>query len=270
MRRRRLAINCIARLGYAARGVVYLTVGFLATYAALEFEGPEDVSGALHAINNQPYGRFITLGLGVGLLAYALWRTIQALLDADEHGWEFKAIILRLSFLVSAALYTSIALACIQIARNLGSGGGSHMQEMVATLLRWPAGAWLVFGVALVLCIAGIVHIHKGLTGGFEKWFEASDRAMRFIDPVSRVGLTVRGLIFVALSGFVMYASFTLDSSDAMGLKGLLLWIQGRSYGRFLLGAIGVGLLAFGAYGVMEAFVRRVGLSDNRRDDCAA
>lgn len=262
---RHLLINCVARAGYAARGLVYLTVGFLAAYAAWKFQSPEDVTGALHAINNQPFGTYLIFGLGIGLLAYALWRTIQALFDADGHGWGVKAIILRLSFLVSAALYTSIALACIHIARNLGTDSGSQIQAMVAMLLRWPAGSWLVSAVAVALCITGIAHIHKGVTGGFHKWFDASAPAMRFIDPVGRVGLAVRGLIFLAISGVVLYAAFTLDASDAMGLKGLLLWAQQQSYGRILLGAVGIGLLAFGTYGVIEAFVRRVGLDNNRR-----
>lgn len=45
----------------------------------------------------------------------------------------------------------------------------------------------------------------------------------------------------------------------------MLLWVQQRVYGRFMLGFIGIGLFAFGAYSLIEAFVRRVGLEDNER-----
>lgn len=265
MRRRRAVVAGIARCGYAARGVVYLTVGFLVMHAALEIDDAEDVRGALHAINNQAYGSYLLLGLAAGLVAYALWRIVQSLLDVDDHGHGVRAVILRLALVVSAALYGSIAYACVEIGLNLGSGGGSHTQEMVSRLLGWPAGRWLVGAAAVVVCITGIAHIHKGLTGGFRKWFAASAAAMRVIDPVSRVGLIARGLVFVAVAGFVLYSAFTLDASDAGGLKTVLLWAQERVYGRLLLGAIGAGLFAFGAYSLLEAFVRRVGLDDNER-----
>lgn len=255
----------IARFVYGARGVVYLTVGYLIANAALEVEEAEDVNEALHAINNQAYGSYLLLGLATGLVAYALWRLVQSLLDVDGHGHGLRALVLRAALVVSALLYISTAYACIQIAMNLGGSGGSATRQMISRLLDWPAGRWLVGVAAIVVCITGIVHIRKGLIGGFRKWFDASTAAMRIIDPICRVGLVARGLVFVAIAGLVLYSAFTLDASDAGGLKALLLWVQQRVYGRILLGGIGVGLFAFGAYSLLEAFVRRVGLDDNQR-----
>ncbi len=265
MRRRRAVVAGIARFGYTARGAVYLTVGFLAMHAAFELEQAEDVRGALQEINSQAYGTALLLGLAAGLVAYAVWRVVQSVLDVDGHGRGFRALVLRAALVVSALLYCSIAYACLQIGLNLGESGGSRTQEMVAHLLGWPAGRWLVGAAAVVVCITGIAHIHKGAIGGFRKWFTASAVVMRFIDPISRAGLIARGLLFVAVSAFVLYSAFSLDASDAGGLKTVLLWAQGRVYGRVLLGGIGLGLFAFGAYSLIEAFVRRVGLDDNER-----
>lgn len=255
----------IARLGYAARGVVYLTVGYLILNAALEIEEAEDVKEMLYAINSQPYGNYLLLGLAAGLVAYAFWRLVQSLLDVDDHGHAPRALILRAALVISAFLYASIAYACIQISLNLGTGGGSQIRKTVAHLLGWPAGRWLVGAAAVVVCITGIVHIRKAWVGGFRKWFAASAGAMCIIDPVSRVGLIARGLLFVAISAFVLYSAITLDASDAGGLKTVLVWAQQRIYGRFLLGGMGAGLFAFGAYSLIEAFVRRVGLDDDEK-----
>lgn len=82
---------------------------------------------------------------------------------------------------------------------------------------------------------------------------------------VCRLGPIARGMLFVAIPGFVLYSALTLDASDAGGLKAVLLWLQQWVYGRFLLGGIGIGLFAFGAYSLIEAFVRRVGLGANER-----
>jgi hypothetical protein len=105
-----------------------------------------------------------------------------------------------------------------------------------------------------------MAHIHKGWTAGFRQWFDAPPAAMRWIDPVCRVGLIARGLLFVGIGAFVINAALTLDASEARGIEGVMLWVQDQSYGRLMLGALGSGVLAFGAYSLIEAWVRRVGL----------
>jgi len=78
------AIELLARFGYGARGLVYLMVGFLAILAALGGSGQVTGSkGALFTFLSQPLG-WIWLGLiGFGLLCFAIWRSLQAVTDAD-------------------------------------------------------------------------------------------------------------------------------------------------------------------------------------------
>ena len=69
---------------------------------------------------------------------------------------------------------------------------------------------------------------------------------MRWIDPISRFGLTARGLLFMGIAAFVIYAALTLDASEARGIEGVMIWVQERAYGRILLGILGLGVMAFG------------------------
>lgn len=256
----RTSVRWIAKVGYGARGLVYLVVGAIALHAALEFEQAEDVHGALREIETRTGGTTALFALAAGLLAYGIWRLVQSLLDVDRHGFSARGLAVRGGLLVSAVLHTSLAWACVEIALHMGPGDGKPVQKAVASTLEWPWGQALVVAGGLLVAGAGIAHLHKAVTGGFLRWFDASPGALAWIDPVSRIGLGARGLVFAGIAGFVIYAAITLDSSDARGLEAIMLWIQDRAYGRILLGALAFGLMAFGGYSLIEAFVRRVGL----------
>ena len=256
----RTTVRWVARVGYGARGLVYLTVGALAINAAMEFEEARDVRGAMQEISTQAGGQIALFGLAAGLLAYSLWRLVQTTLDVDEHGWKPGGLAVRIGLLVSSVMHASLAYGCMQIAMRLAGNGGKPVQRAVERTLDWPFGPWLVVAGGLIVGGASVAHIHKGATGGFRRWFEAPAWAMRWIDPISRFGLTARGLLFMGIAAFVIYAALTLDASEARGIEGVMIWVQERAYGRILLGILGLGVMAFGLYSVIEAFVRRVGL----------
>ena len=256
----RMTVRWIARVGYGARGLVYLTVGGLALNAAMEFEEARDVRGAMQEISTHEGGQIALFGLAVGLLAYSLWRLVQTTLDVDEHGWSLRGLLVRIGLLVSAVMHASLAFGCVEIAMRLSDNGSKPIQSAVARTLEWPYGRWLVVIGGLIVAGAGVAHIKKAVSGGFRRWFEAPPMAMKLIDPISRIGLSARGLLFIGIAAFVTYSALTLDPSDARGIEGVMLWVQERNYGRVLLGLLGLGVMAFGLYSVIEAFVRRVGL----------
>lgn len=254
------AVRWLARIGYGARGLVYLAVAVIAVHAALEFEQAADVRGALREINQHPGGRIVLFALALGLMAYGFWRAIQSVLDVDRHGWSVRALAVRIGLLVSAAVHASLAVGCVRIAMRLGEGHGKPIQQAVSTTLEWPWGRPLVVLGGLIIAGVGLAHWHKAATGGFRCWFDASPAAMRWIGLISRFGLAARGLLFIGVAGFVIYSAFTLDASDARGVEGVLFWVQERVYGRLLLGVLGMGVFAFGCYSLIEAWVRQVGL----------
>ena len=89
-------IAWLARSGYAARGVVYLIVGGLAVLAALGGGGQTtDSKGALLTILQQPFGNVLLGLVALGLVGYAIWRLVQALMDTDHHGTDAKGLAIR-------------------------------------------------------------------------------------------------------------------------------------------------------------------------------
>ena len=100
----------MARLGYWARGIAYLAVGWLAILAVLSDTQPPTLKGAFTAIVEQPVGWFLLAVLAGGLTLHGVWRSIQAVLDLHGAGGGFKGLTKRAGPLVSATLYAGLGL----------------------------------------------------------------------------------------------------------------------------------------------------------------
>ncbi|MBE9224820.1 DUF1206 domain-containing protein [Phormidium sp. LEGE 05292] len=70
----------LGRLGYAARGVVFIAIGFFLIQAA-RLSNPNEArgfGGALAALAGQPYGPWILGLVAIGLLAYGIYTFVEA------------------------------------------------------------------------------------------------------------------------------------------------------------------------------------------------
>lgn len=76
----RRAVVFVSRFGLAARGVVFMVIGFFVLRAALEFDPAEarGVGGALATLQRQPYGGLVLGTVAVGLLAYGVYELVRA------------------------------------------------------------------------------------------------------------------------------------------------------------------------------------------------
>lgn len=254
----------LARSGYAARGVVYLIIGVFAFMAGIGSGDTVGTKGAIQQLLGQPFGETLLWIMVVGLVAYVAWRLTQAITDPEGHGADAKGLMIRAGLIGSAIAYTLLALFTLgllgsSIGESAGSGGsGSGSGDFLSGLLGWQYSNYLVYVVALVPLVVGIAHIVKGWKAKFEKYFYASEHVMRWVRPISRIGLIARGVAFLIVAGMLFSGGARYEPTKPPGLEDALSALQSLPFGTFWLSLVGLGLVAFAAYSFSEAIWRRI------------
>lgn len=253
-------LDKLARLGYASRGVIYLIIGSLALMAAIGSGGSTtDSKGALMKLMQAPGGWIMVLVLCIGLLGYSAWRFCQAFLDADGHGTDAKAWVVRGGLMVSSVTHLFLAFWAGKLAIGSAISGSSEGKEtLVATLMAQPLGQWLVGIAGVILIGVGVAQFLKGHGEKFDKHFTWDHDERRWLVNFCKFGLYARGVIFAIIGGFIVYAAYTTDPDDAGGLAQALSWLRSQPFGPWLLGITAAGLICFAIYSCVEAIYRRV------------
>lgn len=258
-------VVAFARLGYAIKGVVYITIGILAAGIALGRGGASaDQRNALLALYYGPLGRLLLPILVLGLFGYALWNFADALLDADHEGDGAKALLERVGCAAIGVSYAGLGIAALQLALGAGNGGASSdakTQDWTARLLGLPLGVPLVVIAGLVALGLGGYQIYRAVTEGFEDRLalgSVDPRMRRAVELAGRLGYSALGVFFALVGIFLIIAALHHDPGEARGLGGALQVLVSRPYGSILLGLVALGLLCFGVFSLVQARFRRI------------
>ena len=73
-----------------------------------------------------------------------------------------------------------------------------------------------------------------------------------WIEPMARAGLATRGLVYLIIGGFAVFAAF--GSSRAEGTEGAFATILSQPFGQILLGLVAVGLVGFALWRFVQAY----------------
>jgi hypothetical protein len=251
-----------ARFGLGARGVLYIVLGILAIRVAFGHSEKANQSGALQEIASNPGGAVLIWLVAVGLVGFALWRLASALFGpaADPSATKTKD---RVKALAEAIGYGAISVAAIKIAVNGASSGGSgSSSKQAAAVLSWPGGQFLVGLIGVVIIGVGLYFLYDGWKADFTKELKVgtvSPTVRKSVIVLGRVGRIARGVVFVVLGVLVVVAAVQFDPAKANGLDGALKTLAAQPYGKWLLTAVALGLIAFGLSGLAESKLRRVG-----------
>jgi hypothetical protein len=254
---RRVWIERLSRLGFVIRGIIYFVPGVFALEWALGRQRqPMSQASAIDVIGQQPFGRVLLVVVAVGLAGYAAWGVVRAIYDPLRRGHSPVGIALRLGYAASAIAYLGLLVATLGLLTGSLSQVRQH-QDWTVWLPARPFGAVILVAVGLCWIFgSGITQIVMGWRHTFERDLALERMGgieRRWAIGLGRVGLVSRGIVFTIIGLLLVAAAFHLHSRSDTGLEGALRELANQPFGHTLLGAAGLGLMAFGSYSAMCA-----------------
>jgi hypothetical protein len=256
-------VEHFARVGYAAKGVIYSLVGLLAVMAALG-TGNGDVTGShgvLHRLFAQPFGQVLLGAVAAGLACYAAWQFIRAIEDPEHEGTDGGGLMKRAGYFISAVVYSMLVVYAIHMLLGYAtSGEDESAKSWSATIMSYPAGTLVIAAIGIGIGLYGITQIYNAYRAkldrlDFSRWSPAT---REWLCRVCRFGLAARGGVFGIIGAFLVLAAVRANPNEARGISGALDSLRQQPYGPWLLAVVAAGLIAYGLYEFVKARYRQI------------
>jgi Domain of Unknown Function (DUF1206) len=255
-------LEWLARAGLVARGVIYVLIGVLAVKVALGSGGETtDQQGALKTIASGSFGKVLLGLVTIGLFGYGLWRLVRA---AIGHGAETGEDDTkdRISSLVSGIAYAALGFTAVKILiGSSSSSSSSKTEKATGGVLGWPLGRYIVIIAGLVVIGVAVDQAIKGIKKKFledSKTEQMSPTVDQAFTAAGVIGHLARAVVFALIGWFVIKAAIDFDPDKAVGLDQALSKLASSTFGPVVLAVVAAGLIAFGAYSVVDGRYRRV------------
>jgi hypothetical protein len=255
-------LGWLARAGFAARGVLYAIIGYIAIRIAFgHSHGQADSAGAVRLVAATPVGLIALWLLAAGFIGLALWRLAEAAYGGPGPG-EHK-LGSRLAALGKALVYAVIAFTVVKYAIGAGAPKSSDQQstDLTASVLRHPGGQAVVVAVGLAFVVGGAYVAYSSWRRDFLEQLSlagASRRARRVVIWLGQAGGIARGVVFAAVGVFLVVAGAKAQPGQAKGIDATLRAFAQTPLGPWLLVVVAAGLVTFGLYSCCEARWRKV------------
>jgi hypothetical protein len=250
-------VTTLARVGFAASGLVHVLLGYLAIRVAFHRQEDTDQGGALAAVAKLPGGVFVLWIAVVGLFGLALWLVIQAVLGIGSSSK--KRWVRSIVSAGKAVAYLALGITALTFARGGSSDSGDSAQTASASVLSLPGGPILLGIAGLGAVGIGGYFIYKGIAKRFTDDLSLPPgRAGRTVTGLGVAGYVAKGIAVTTVGILLIVAAVQVDPDDATGLDGALKSLAALPFGIIILTAVGVGLIAYGIYTFVRARYARL------------
>jgi hypothetical protein len=250
----------LARVGYAAKGVLHLIIGGLAALAASGAGGgTTDSRGALDVVRGSAGGQVLLLAMGVGLIGYAVWAAIAAIADAERRGSGAGGLALRAGLAGRGLLYAALGVEAVRLFLTSRRSTGGGTEHWTARILELPAGPWLVGGAGAAIIAYALWQGYRAARSDLRRRMDLSEvgpGASTWVIQLARFGIAARGVVFLLIGWFLVRAAALHDADEAGGIDESLRALAAQPSGPLLLGTVATGLIAYGIWQLVRARYR--------------
>ena len=250
----------LPKAGWLARGFVYGFMGWTVLMISFQKDSADEASskGAVVALADQPFGKFIIGALAIGLAALVVWEalTLALMRDTDAKAW-FK----RLSAATTMVIYAGLAFTAARAALGMSADSGGGIERLSKGLLSSTPGRIVVFVAgAIALGVAGY-RAYKGWEHKFLKHLDldgCDPRRRKLIARLGAVGYVGRAFVVGLVAVFAMWAAVTADPDNAVGFDQGLRKVSVTSWGFVLVALAGLALIGYGVFCVVSLKYREI------------
>lgn len=247
------ALEALERLGYAARGILYVIMGGLALRIASGSPDGQatDLTGSLVFLIGNTFGKLVLIVMVIGLLAYSLWGFVRAIYDPMHRGRDATGVMARLGFVSSAVSYAAVALFGLGVLLGSAGAAGDSTQKSVTTLLSHPFGGFLTIIVGLVAFGIGIgqfVEAYKATFAKDLKSAQMTETQRKIAIGLGRFGMAARGVSFLVIGWLVIQAGLNSNAAEAKGFGGAFLFLLSEPFGQLIVAVVALGFIALGIH----------------------
>jgi hypothetical protein len=256
-------LEWLTRVGYVAKGVVYLLVGGTGLFVAVGLtEQARGSAQVLRLLATLPMGRLLIAALTVGLVGYSVLSFVAAV-RAPEAEQGVRGAVARLADAIVGLVYAGLAALAVRLLADPVADTRIASELWAARLLTLPGGRALL-GVAgvVVAAVGGYLAWRaaaRPVSGDFERR-RVSPAVTRGVVLLARLGLAARAVLFALCGALLVRAGWTGEARRVGGLGDALDTLADAPAGPVVVGAVALGCVAYGAYQLAKARWRRVRL----------
>lgn len=253
-------IETWARMGYAARGIVYLLLGWIALSSNKALSTGETVQ----AVKDLPGGTALLVVLALGLFGYGLFKIYSAVVDLDGEGREPKGLVVRVFRAIGGAGYWVLSFIAVKqltsdrpspVEAGAASGSGGTQQEAAQEVAQAAGGDVLLTVLGLgVLAVAA----SQFVIAFRAKFMDHMPGAPRIAKPAGQVGYAARALVMTIVGWFVLQAGIDGERLRSFGDALALV----RDANPLLFKGVAAGLVLFAITSLIMARYRQIADDD--------
>lgn len=251
-----------ARFGLVSKGVVYSLMGILSVLAAFGLSRETgDKAQAFKVLYQQPFGQLLLIAIAVGLFGYVTLRMFQAFKNTENKRKNFKGLLDRTGYALSALLYLAIGIYALRLAfSGMGDSGDSSRQFIVSKVLEYEGGEYFVGIAGLVVIGMGIYQIVRGVTGRFMKRVNlVRSNLKEAFTTAGTLGYISRGIVLGIIGYFLFHAAWISNPEEAQGTGAAFDFLK-NTFGSVMMAVVALGLTGYGVFCFVKAKYQKIDL----------